>query len=99
GSGLLIVAAPGGRMDAERQNTSTDIELRIRRAGGRNSKPAETLPEPLADPVQEIRIKAATATAYVVKAGEFIQVIDVAGRQCTDFQCFSARKLDKGIEN
>ena len=35
----------------------------------------------------------------MVKAGEYIQVIDVSGRQCTDFQCFSARKLDKGLEN
>ena len=45
------------------------------------------------------RIARATAQAYVVKSGEYIQVIDVAGRQCTDFQCFSARKLDKDIEN
>ena len=41
----------------------------------------------------------ATAQAYVVGAGEYIQIIDVAGRQMTDFQCFSARKLDKGVEN
>ena len=33
-----------------------------------------------------------------MKAGDFIQIIDVDGRQCTDFQCFSARKLDRGIE-
>ena len=43
-----------------------------------------------------MRIKAATASAYFVKAGEYIQVIDVSGRQCTDFQAFAARKLDKG---
>jgi uncharacterized protein YcgI (DUF1989 family) len=23
----------------------------------------------------------------------------VAGRQCTDFQCFAARSLDKGVEH
>ena len=34
-----------------------------------------------------------------MRAGEYIQIIDVAGRQCTDFQCFAARKLDKGIEH
>ena len=55
------------------------------------------LPESLADPLADFRIKAATATAYRVKAGDYIQVIDVAGRQCTDFQCFSARKLDRGL--
>ncbi|OZA03950.1 MAG: aminomethyltransferase, partial [Rhodobacterales bacterium 17-64-5] len=27
-----------------------------------------------------------------------MQIIDVDGRQCTDFQCFSARKLDRGIQ-
>ena len=56
------------------------------------------LPDPLADPLQDIRIKSATAKAYFVKAGEYIQILDVDGRQCTDFQCFDARKLDKGIE-
>ena len=34
--------------------------------------------------------------SYFVKAGDYLQIIDVDGRQCTDFQCFSARKLDKG---
>ena len=34
-----------------------------------------------------------------MRAGEYIQIIDVAGRQCTDFQCFAARKLDKGMEH
>jgi aminomethyltransferase len=31
-SGVLIVVAPGGRMDAELQDTATDIEVRIARA-------------------------------------------------------------------
>ncbi len=97
--GVLIAAAPGGVMDAELQDTATDLELVIRRAVAPVDKNEQPLPEPLADPSQDIRIRAATAQAYVVKAGEFIQVIDVAGRQCTDFQCFSARKLDKGVEN
>jgi glycine cleavage system T protein (aminomethyltransferase) len=98
-SGFLVIAAPGGKMDATRQDTATDIELRITRAAPLKSNHVNNLPEPLADPIQDIRITASTAQAYVVKAGEFIQVIDVAGRQCSDFQCFSARKLDKGIEN
>ena len=33
-----------------------------------------------------------------MRAGEYIQIIDVAGRQCTDFQCFAPRKLDKGVD-
>ena len=34
-----------------------------------------------------------------MKAGDYLQIIDVDGRQCTDFQCFSARKLDKGRDH
>ena len=52
---------------------------------------------PLADPLLDLRVRTATAEAYTVKAGDFIQIIDVDGRQCTDFQCFDARKLERGI--
>ncbi len=95
--GLLIVAAPGAAMDAERQDTATAIELRVTRARVLRSY-EERLPEPMADPVQDLRIPAARAFAYFVRAGEFIQIIDVAGRQCTDFQAFAARKVDKGLD-
>lgn len=98
-TGVLVVAAPGGPMNAEKQDTVTSIEVRVRRAKPRRMDGARVaLPEPLADPIHDIRIKAATANAYLVRAGEFIQVIDVDGRQCTDFQCFAARKLDQGRE-
>ncbi len=95
--GLLIVAAPGETMQVNKQNTITPIELRIERAEV-SEKQTPHLPEPLADPLQDIHVHKATAEAYFVPAGEYIQVIDVAGRQCTDFQCFSARKLDKGLD-
>ena len=96
--GLLIVAAPGGAMQPHAQDTATAIELRITRAAPAALEARDILPEPLADPIQDVRIRAGTATAYLVRAGEYIQVIDVSGRQCTDFQAFSARKLDKGLE-
>ena len=95
--GLLVVAAPGVAMDAERQNTATAIELRVKRFNLDRAY-EERLPEPMADSLQELRIPAATASAYFVRAGEFIQIIDVAGRQCTDFQAFAARKVDKGLD-
>ncbi len=96
--GVLIVAAPGEAMAAGSQNTATPIRLHVLRSRLRPSIEA-LLPEPLADPAQDIRVHSATAKAYFVRAGEYIQIIDVAGRQCTDFQCFSARKLDKGLEH
>ncbi len=95
--GVLIVAAPGAAMAPENQDTATDIELRITRSG-KAAERGSILPEPLADPLQDFRIRASTASAYVVKAGEYIQVIDVSGRQCTDFQALSARKVDKGLD-
>jgi aminomethyltransferase len=91
--GLLIAAAPGTQMEAGAQDTATPIRIFIQRS--RIARPNETpLPEPLADPLQDIRVNRATAEAYFVRAGEYIQIIDVAGRQCTDFQCFPARGLD-----
>ncbi len=94
--GVLIIAAPGVAMSPENQDTATDIELRIKRNHNATER-IDLLPEPLADPLQDIRIRAATATAYLVRAGEYIQVIDVSGRQCTDFQALAARKVDKGL--
>src|SRR4029079_19648602 len=96
--GLLIVAAPGEPMEAGAQDTATPICVLILRSRIHRANEA-LLPEPLADPLQDIRVHKATAGAYFVRAGEYIQIIDVAGRQCTDFQCFSARKLDKGVEH
>jgi aminomethyltransferase len=101
GDGVLVAGAPGGPMAADTQDTVTPIELLITRAKPRapgEVPPSELLPEPLADPLQDIRVKRATAEAYLVKAGEYIQVIDVAGRQCSDFQCFARRALDRGLD-
>ena len=58
----------------------------------------ELLPEPLADPRIDLRVNKCTAEAFLVKAGEFIQVIDVMGRECSDFQAFDQRQLEKGVE-
>ena len=94
-SGSIVVAAPGETMDFSLQNTATRIDILIKRTGV-DSSGMPGLPAPLADPLQDFRIKAATARAYIVLAGEYIQVIDVAGRQCSDFQAFSKHKVDDG---
>jgi aminomethyltransferase len=94
----VIIAAPGGIMDFEAQNTATPLTVWVRRSVIKGVAQYE-LPDPLAEPLQSIRVKSSTAEAFFVKAGDYIQVQDVNGRQCTDFQCFSARKLDKGIEH
>ena len=96
--GVAIVAAPGPAMNPADQTTLSPIVVTIQRAVLRRIGQFE-LPDPLADPVLDLRVKSSTAGAYFVKAGDYIQIIDVDGRQMTDFQCFSARKLDRGIEH
>ena len=96
--GWLIVAAPGLAMAPDAQDTATPITLHIQRARPREMGKFD-LPEPLAAPILDMRVKSATAESYFVKAGDYIQILDVEGRQCTDFQCFDARKLDRGIQH
>lgn len=93
-----IIVAPGEAMLVDQQNTVTDIIIFVHRQQSAESLGLIKLPDPLADTNQEMLIKARTAYAYTVKAGEYIQIMDVEGRECSDFQCFDAEKLDKGIE-
>jgi aminomethyltransferase len=73
------------------------LVIEIKRHASR--KPAEVpLPEPLAEPRLDLRVVRASALAYEVKEGEYIQIIDVQGRQCSDFLAFHRAKLDRGLE-
>lgn len=94
-----LVAAPARRMrvDDPSANPPSDLLLEVRRSSRR--QPTETtLPAPLAEPVLDLRIDKSTACSYEVKAGQYIQVIDVEGRQCSDFLAFNSHALDKGLE-
>jgi aminomethyltransferase len=96
--GLLIVCAPGGPMAPEAQNPPTEIILYIRRANPTAGKGGLAPPDPLADPLADFNIQPGVAQSYEVKAGQFIQILDVQGRECSDFQAFSRRALDNGLE-
>ena len=96
--GLLIVAAPGGPMSPVEQNPPTELILYIKRANPGFAKGGHAAPDPLADPLVDINIQPGEAKTYEVKKGEFIQILDVQGRECSDFQAFSMRALDKGME-
>ena len=56
------------------------------------------LPDPLAKVKNEFTVPAADGRAYQIKAGDYIQIIDGQGRQCTDFLAFSQSALDRNIE-
>ena len=94
---VCVIGVPGAKMRAHEQNPPTDVVAWVTRS---SAPPGglEVLPDPLADQTQDFRIAKATARAYQVTAGEFIQVIDVEGRECSDFQCFSVADLDRGVE-
>jgi glycine cleavage system T protein (aminomethyltransferase) len=96
--GLLIVCAPGGPMHAHGQSVPTEVILYIRRASPGPGKGGIAPAEPLADPLRDINIQPGRAHAYEVSAGQYIQIMDVQGRECTDFQAFSKAMLDQGVE-
>ncbi|MGB1564455.1 MAG: DUF1989 domain-containing protein [Paracoccaceae bacterium] len=96
--GLLIICAAGGAMDAHQQWAPSDVVLFITRINKRPLKDMSLVHDPLADPLVSLHIQPGEAKPYEVKAGEYIQVLDVQGRECSDFQAFSRRALDAGLE-
>ncbi|MEX3007755.1 DUF1989 domain-containing protein [Hoeflea sp. TYP-13] len=96
--GLLIACAPARPMLPEEQDTATEIILYIRRERPGEGKGGRKPPDPLADSLLDTNIQPGNATAYEVRAGQFIQIVDIQGRECSDFQAFSARALDQGLE-
>jgi aminomethyltransferase len=94
---LVIVAAPGWATTIDTQNPPTGLRLTVDRANPALLA-APPLAAPLADALNDFTIQPGTATAYTVRAGEYIQVLDVAGRQCSDFVAFDLAALDRGEE-
>ena len=91
-----IVAAPGGRI-VDGEWPASPLLIEVRRAVPRELAEVE-LPPPLAEPRLDFRIDRATASGYEVESGEYIQIIDVRGKQCSDFLAFNRPKLERGIE-
>ncbi len=92
-----VIAAPGRPMSAHGGEPPTDLIAYLHRqhpADGAEPR----LPAPLADPSQDFIVARSTARAYEVAKGDWFQVVDVEGRQCSDFQCFAAADLEAGAE-
>lgn len=90
----LVVIAPGTDMLPEQQAAVTELNVTLWLLPER----APELPDPLAEPVQDIHVPHSSARVYRVKAGEWIQIIDVAGKQCSDFIAFDEAALAEGDE-
>ncbi len=86
-----LLLAPGRPMAPDEQAPPTMLQIIL---------PAEDAvpPPPLAATKFDLRIEAATASAYRVSAGDYIQIVDIAGKQCSDFIAFDAAELEAGRE-
>ena len=92
----LIAAAPGRAMAPFAQDAPGSLTLFIERAKPQQ-RPRRAAPPPLAEPLLDATLAPGTARAYEVKAGAWIQILDVQGRECSDFQAFSLRALERGL--
>lgn len=63
----------------------------------RHAGPAP-LPEPFGSVRDEFTIRRGTAQAYQLRRGEVLQIIDIEGQQCSDFQAFGLAALDRAQE-
>ena len=56
------------------------------------------LPPPLGRLIDEFIVRRGTARAYCIPRGGYVQIMDVEGRQCSDFMAFNAQSLEAGQE-
>ena len=91
-----VIAAPGESMSAHGGSPPTDLIAYVHRRDATRSEIEPLLPAPLADPSQDFIIPNSTARAYEVAKGDWFQVVDMEGRQCSDFQCFAVADLEAG---
>lgn len=94
---FAVLGAPTEPMLVWEQTPPSDVLVFIRRANPRLLNTAR-LPDPLAEPRLDIRVDVASAETFEVYEGEYIQIIDVQGRQCSDFLAFNRKALDEGRE-
>ncbi|NQZ74227.1 MAG: DUF1989 domain-containing protein, partial [Dinoroseobacter sp.] len=71
------------------------VEVSCKQASDGN---ASVLPPPLGEIRDEFTVKRGTAMAYEVDPGEYIQIIDIEGQQCSDFMALNQEGLDLGRE-
>jgi len=94
---LWMLIDPGSNLSTERLvqgGMGGAVEFQQMRDG----RPANALPEPFGELRDEFTVSRGTARAYELKAGEIVQIIDIDGRQCSDFMAMNARSLEQGVE-
>jgi aminomethyltransferase len=100
---VLIVIAAGVSMSVEEQKPTTELLVAHTYHGLSNN---HSIPaplgifkgEPIGKPIEDIHVPHSSARTYTVKAGQWIQIIDVQGKQCSDFLAFDKTQLEQGEE-
>lgn len=91
----LVVIAPVDRdFVTSGGGARFSVEIKLPEGGSAEAN----LPDPLGKVRDEWRVKRGTAHAYELGKGQFVQVIDVEGQQCSDFMAMRSSALDAGIE-
>ena len=88
----LVLVAPGNDMAVSEQSPATELDV----IHWHLPEHLPILPAPLAEPINDIHIPHSSARTYQVRAGEWIQIIDVSGKQCSDFIAFDKDALARG---
>lgn len=91
---VVAIAAPHDKIGWD-QPPPSDVLVYIQRSNPGLAAELR-LPEPLAEPRLDLTINVASAISFEVYEGEYIQVVDVNGRQCSDFLAFHRKSLDQG---
>ncbi|CAF1004093.1 unnamed protein product, partial [Didymodactylos carnosus] len=93
---IAIIGCPGTEMIDHEENIlpATEVLVFIQRSDYREQH--STLPPPIlgCNIRLDLRIQSSTAQSYEIKAGEYIQIIDVDGKQCSDFLAFNNNNKD-----
>ena len=93
----MTVAAPGGRViDGDAPATELALRGAARDAAARLTRSSSRRRWP--NRGWTSASTRASALSYEVRAGEYIQIIDVRGKQCSDFLAFHRAKLEAGSE-
>ena len=94
----VLILSPWRVMAVDGDHPPTLVQVLAHRNHARANRERRDPPTPLADPLIDFNLDAGYARAYGVKAGQYIQILDVQGRQCSDFQAFCAQRLEAGRE-
>jgi len=93
-AGPRRIFAVGEPMMPHQQTAPADLRIEIFRGNAAPHAP----PPALAAPKLDLLVPAAEARSYIVQAGDYIQIIDIDGQQCSDFLAFDAKALADGAE-